>query len=411
MASRSGKIQKTTFSQKIGLVVFGIILAAVLLELSLRLCGAVYLVYWGGADKGRRNGPDFYRILCLGDSFTRGIGADKGEDYPSHLERILNNGGFRKKFIVVNKGVPGQNSSELRYSLEGNLNYYRPDLVIVLTGMNDGHNAHLESWALHNKEKGPALYSFFTGLRIVKFIKLLGEMERKSRHKRKGGQDNLWALLEEAQKSKDYGTAEALMQKAIASRPRNPWYHFTLGKLYLTGEKFDEAEREFKYTLALDPRDNYTRFHLAEMYIAQGRCDKAESILKEEIRINGESHESIQLLMRCYGYRGTTPEGRYWGRKLLLYKEVDGMNLSAILRMTKGRGIKLMEMNYPERDSPRAGEGGECIFIDNRKTFGSMTGAEREGLFSVDKIHCSNKGYQVIAENIAETISKNHLFE
>ncbi|BAH73770.1 SGNH/GDSL hydrolase family protein [Solidesulfovibrio magneticus] len=94
------------------------------------------------AEGWRRTGPPSrtpapLRILCLGDSFTYGVGVADREAYPALLETYL-----RKRFpargvSVVNAGVPF-------YDIFDELSYYRekgrllrPDLVIVQFYAND----------------------------------------------------------------------------------------------------------------------------------------------------------------------------------------------------------------------------------------------------------------------------------
>ena len=69
-------------------------------------------------------------ILAFGDSLTKGVGTDNGNDYPSQLQQILG-------VNVINAGVSGQTSTQalLRYNKE--LDSYRPDLVVICIGGND----------------------------------------------------------------------------------------------------------------------------------------------------------------------------------------------------------------------------------------------------------------------------------
>lgn len=59
-------------------------------------------------------------ILCLGDSFTFGIGAEKGFSYPDQLSRILE---ARQcgRYKVINSGIPGSNSSMIAKSFKSNI--------------------------------------------------------------------------------------------------------------------------------------------------------------------------------------------------------------------------------------------------------------------------------------------------
>lgn len=76
-------------------------------------------------------------ILCVGDSFTHGIGAsDRSRSYPrvlwSKLEQSTPGG-----FAVLNRGYPGFDSSDILRRLTRQLRTLRPDYVYVLIGYND----------------------------------------------------------------------------------------------------------------------------------------------------------------------------------------------------------------------------------------------------------------------------------
>ena len=69
-------------------------------------------------------------VVCLGDSLTEGVGADKGEDYPSILARRL-------AYPVINSGRRGETSSDALVRIEADVLAHNPRLVIVLLGGND----------------------------------------------------------------------------------------------------------------------------------------------------------------------------------------------------------------------------------------------------------------------------------
>ncbi|MBI5739592.1 MAG: hypothetical protein HZA16_02625 [Nitrospirae bacterium] len=85
---------------------------------------------------------DKYRILCMGDSSTYGLGAsDAGKfSYPAQLQTILDRNISSRKCEVLNLGVPGINSSQLLNRFRSNILKYKPDLVIVMVGINDPWN-------------------------------------------------------------------------------------------------------------------------------------------------------------------------------------------------------------------------------------------------------------------------------
>ena len=66
----------------------------------------------------RETGGGTFRILCLGDSHTYGIGASAEHAWPRQLEGLLNARGGGTQYRVVNGGVPGFNSSQVLLALE-----------------------------------------------------------------------------------------------------------------------------------------------------------------------------------------------------------------------------------------------------------------------------------------------------
>ncbi len=77
-------------------------------------------------------------ILCVGDSHTRGR-ADPG-NYPYALQQLLD-AHARRRYRVVNVGVPGMNTAQVRARLARYLAYYRPAIVLHWAGINNFWNA------------------------------------------------------------------------------------------------------------------------------------------------------------------------------------------------------------------------------------------------------------------------------
>jgi acyl-CoA thioesterase I len=69
-------------------------------------------------------------VVCFGDSLTEGVGAGRGEDYPSILARQL-------VYPVINAGRAGDTSAESLSRLDRDVLSQNPRLVVVLLGGND----------------------------------------------------------------------------------------------------------------------------------------------------------------------------------------------------------------------------------------------------------------------------------
>jgi lysophospholipase L1-like esterase len=111
------------------------------------------------ARRGDRGGGESFRILCLGDSHTYGLGVERSEAWPARLQELLDAAGGPRRFEVTNLGIPGSNSAQLLAALPANLARYAPDLLIVATGGNDvvnqtGLDAAPEAGALQRLHRG-----------------------------------------------------------------------------------------------------------------------------------------------------------------------------------------------------------------------------------------------------------------
>jgi len=116
------------------LVLAGTLAGLVLLEVTLR-AGAMWM------DTGRAAAPAWLttrrRVLTLGDSNTYGVWVERTQAYPQVFETTWNLVHPAEPIEVVNGGYPGTNSSWVRNHLPALLSTLRPDLVLVMVGVND----------------------------------------------------------------------------------------------------------------------------------------------------------------------------------------------------------------------------------------------------------------------------------
>jgi lysophospholipase L1-like esterase len=117
-----------------------------LVELLLQL-GAVVVAFGAapdrdagtaGAGAGTPAGDAACAALCVGDSFTYGLGSTApANSYPMQLESALAARPFRSRSRVVNAGWPGSTSREVLLAVKERLETVDPACVIVLVGVND----------------------------------------------------------------------------------------------------------------------------------------------------------------------------------------------------------------------------------------------------------------------------------
>jgi lysophospholipase L1-like esterase len=123
-----------------------------------RLDGTVlgWALNWGG--KGRvpvglyGDGSSGFITVAFGDSITYGRGSSSNGPktaYPRWLDHRLETrfGGFS---YVINAGIPGEHTRQGLARIGGVMDTYRPDLLILLQGVNDLLLPDQESWVISN---------------------------------------------------------------------------------------------------------------------------------------------------------------------------------------------------------------------------------------------------------------------
>ena len=134
---------------KVLCVLFGIFLVLVGMELFLRLLGFGYnVIHKAPVDTGAE-----YRIYCVGESTTWGIGASDPvlKGYPRQLQDMLNEKYKGMKIQCLFDQTIGQNTSEILAKLPLHIKKYRPQLVIFLVGVNNWWNMDRSNILLFNK--------------------------------------------------------------------------------------------------------------------------------------------------------------------------------------------------------------------------------------------------------------------
>jgi hypothetical protein len=122
---------------RLGAVFVGMLCALILFELGHRAFGAAYRVFGGRSGANSRGTPV---VLCVGDSHTFGTSVPREETYPAALQAELDRLAPEAGFEVVNRGIPGMNTSQLADLLPVWLAEYDPVMVVVWIGRNDHWN-------------------------------------------------------------------------------------------------------------------------------------------------------------------------------------------------------------------------------------------------------------------------------
>jgi tetratricopeptide (TPR) repeat protein len=203
------------------------------------------------------------------------------------------------------------------------------------------------------------------------------------------------------------------------------------GYFYQQNGRLASAEASFKKALELNPENAPAYFSLGVIYQQQGRIRRAERWWSKGLQIFDSRAGSIKTaeLDRIYGKlafisekSGKITQARdYFDRADRL--AVTGVanndsftarNYRALKAMLDKRKIRLVCVQYPMRPVASlkrifAGQGDNIIFVDNRNIFRVAIGqnglnAYFRDMFGGNFGHCTDKGNQLLGENIAKAI-------
>jgi len=406
------------------LAIFGILMAIAICEFGLRMAG---ILYYNNRIINRTTHGEEISILCLGDSFTFGWGANKGYSYPEQLERMLNSSGAKQKYHVINAGIPAQNSSRVLKHMQMNIDKYNPDIVIVLTGnSNDEDSLEESNYYLFTRGCKAFLVKtgvYFSSLRVYNISKifvntffkrksiaqniLYRDEDRKSYISAKRYSDiTVKAFDEYKKKGDDYNRAGNLVSaseqyiKALELIPEDEQARLLMADIYLRVDKIpDKAVEEIMKVLEFDPNNKTALECLWKIYYRFGDKINARKALEKYLEIFPQEKAELGEVVE-YGVPSRNDENLFY--RLKLY------NLRNIIEIARRNKIKLILMNYPYLKNTFAEEIAHeynIAFIDNWKVFEALfnKGVKRTELM-VEDGHCNDKGYNIMAENVYNKI-------
>ncbi len=321
-------------SKRLFSFIIGIVLCLIALEICLRVVGLLYARMSQSDTLSKTRSSETETILCVGDSVTFGIGAPRGLSYPSQLMTLLNESGSGRKKIVINRGWPGQNSTQMLMRLERWLNEFQPQIVTILIGAQnlDNYYGYKQFLDRSNKESRgffSTVHDSLDKIRVYKFFRLLTIHARRYLRTSKPQEAITKADIREEWQGEEYpnevkvtrkeptqGTgdecSEAIRYKQQGDNTRalesilsvrdggavQPGCYNVLGWIYMEQNQDELAAKWFKRGIEHDPGrfDNYEG--IGELHRNKGQC--AEAITWFEQGFEQTSYDSLHE----HSYRG-----------------------------------------------------------------------------------------------------------
>ena len=217
--------------------------------------------------------------------------------------------------------------------------------------------------------------------------------------------------------------AEDFFKQTIELDPKNDCPYALLGRLYREQGEFSKAEDLFKTALELNPRNIIASFQLCGLYRKQGKLSQAESLLKKVIKMNPKNERLLAALASLYEEMGKPELAKEYMKKAHPAGFEDNAavtvkNYRKLKDILDRKGIKLVCVQYPMRDVEPLKKIFEkdkgVIFVDNERVFKEAVKRSSyqeyfKDMFAGDFGHCTRKGNELLAQNIANVILKEVL--
>jgi len=294
--------------QKLGLVIFGFVLAIIGLEAALRLGGFIISSRQAHRNALAMQQKGAYRIMCIGESTTQ-------EQYPALLELALNERNPGMRFSVIDRGFSGTNTSLLLHRLESDLDTYHPDMVVAMMGINDnGHHM------LYESETSPRIVRLIRTLRTYKLAGIawqhIASMGRRTGDMPHGvatesiltldpKNEKAYVELGNAYKNQGrFAAAVTTLKRALEIDPRDDNAYVGLGNAYRAQGRITDAAAAFKRALEINPKNGLAYAELGELYHSQDRFTDETSALERALKINPRIDWAYLLLGSTYRAQG-----------------------------------------------------------------------------------------------------------
>ncbi len=454
---------KGKINRRIKLFLVGSVVCLIVLEISLRVVGMVYSRISERDNRG--GGEDTITILTVGDSFTFGLGAPRDQSYPAQLERLLNQSHLQKRYSVINRGRPGQNSSQLLLRFEQQLKKFRPDMVTILIGAQNlnnyfGFRKYLETTDSSVDKSGIQLRVILDKIRIIKFFRLVFSSNQVNRTANmlldgKKFEPTMNPGAEKQQRIPecikgaeyhDKGEADkglALILKAAETKEIGSACASVVGSIYREKREFDQAIKWYKRGIEKDTGLFQNYEEIGWCYFDQGRLKEALLWFEKGF----EKARNDSLYERCYAGISDTfnllkdrqaainfftdevkrrkPDGGFFyhlaADYLHRFKNMENnrriydwirADVEKMINLSLKYGAKPILQNYPAEHSiefvyRNAAKERNLPFVDHQTTFAEFV---KEGVHSPEYFipdgHPNTKGYHLMAENLRKVVQE-----
>ncbi len=383
---------------KIKSILFGLILSIFILELCLNILSKFVSHNSHKIILGQIK--DSYNILCIGDSYTYGVGAKAGYTYPEQLKIILQNNYPKNKFCVINAGVPGFNSSQMLKNLSGNIERYSPDLIIIWGGVDNCWNFTDTNYFLFADTINFSIFlkrldSFLLKFRTYKLLKIC------------------WVNLTNKINSSN---EDKLSQRRKYYLPgKNHQELLSLAKTYIENNSQDKKGVLKRLQMAYDVnKDPDCVIKLLKSYYP---WEEFSSMVVDFFKLVGDE-DTLARIRRTGIYKSYFDFNLDYKNQIIFDKLLQ-YDLEKMITLAKNENTKLILLTYPTDNMERGGDNFiirtvahkyDIPCVESASIFRLLLQKQKVEYYFVPGGHFNDNGYKVVAEEIYKIIKSDWYF-
>lgn len=303
-----------TLGKKISIFSLGVLVSLVTCEIMLRIIGAWHVqsrhLSQAVASK------DKFTILCVGNSHTEGVGAQKGEGYPEQLKKILQKRYPDVEIEVVNRGFSNATSTNILEYLQQWIKDSKPSVVTVRMGEPNSWNySGLLQYERKMQKKSVLFLETLEQFKLVRLAQRLFFDVQNIKQDEYAINYKVTLWLERLQNRNIYKenrqlskeAREELLELLTAYSNIHPHEHFTahvLSQLYFLNEQHEQAIYWTEQTIKRFGRFHFLSYELIEKMKKHEKAFHAHSaqILKIEamLKTDQPSEKELQRMGRFF---------------------------------------------------------------------------------------------------------------
>lgn len=264
-----------------GTFCFGVALAAILLEGLLRIWSGV-LAYRSWKTE-KISDKDFV-VLTLGESTTAG---DELDTWPSQLEQLLREKYPTRSIRVVNKAIPGTNTSVLVGNLEKQIQSYHPSMLVSMMGINDNYQVDFK----HSVFIPDSHNDWFLSMKVMRILGQYIRVTSRDFYNLHINRDAkaMKAMGDSFRIQGEYERSEHYLKRSISLNPKDANTDVLLALLYRDMLRNNEAELALLDAKRVAPLADGVYVELGNFYRDNGNLNKADDMYKTALFLNPDS--------------------------------------------------------------------------------------------------------------------------